>query len=467
MSSDEKKIDVLFKKAMEGDLEANYMIRDFYIKDEFLEEIYELSKSQSDFNDFAKYHYAKFYIDENKFSETDVAKGEKMTEEISERKNSFGQFGMAKKNKLPLKIAYNYLELSAAQNNRLAQYELANMYSEGIFVKKDKKVAFEWASISARNGEPLAKIFIHKMYLDDIHNEIKIDYQISLKWIMELSVNGSEEAVDVLYADLEGKRSDNIDIICNCFHLASRKCSNAHLYLVKIYLSDNYGKKSHEKAIEIINHLKKENRVDDLYYLGNYCSESKDIEIAIDCVEYCIKKDPEDGTSANLLGWIYDQTHTEFQNAGTAFYWFQKAASLNHGLGLFNLGLYFELGKYVEQNIETAFYYYKKSSSVGQIDGIKKIAEMYQSGLGTEINLIESFNHYSSPGLLDDEPSQIALALMYSHGHACIKNVRHAFEILSRLSLESTAVKRTLKDINSRESEAIMIDYMKQLVDKN
>jgi len=463
----EETLDVLFKKSLEGDLEANYKIRDLYNGGEYLREIYEFARENAEGNDFAKYHYAKFFAYKNDFCEMDKVREAKMFGEIAGRGNSFGQFAMGIRSlKTDPLGACDYYKLSAGQNNRLAQEELGEIYywRNGNGAGVDKKEGYRWMFLAGRNGLVSAKILLGKMYLDE-SEEVKIDCDLVLAWIVELGRGGNMKAVDLLWLYMVKKKSVSVGLICECLNLGDERNSRGCYYLGKLYLSDEFGMKSYEKAIGLIDRLKKVDDVGVLFQIGYDYSDSKDmrvLEMAVDCLLYCLKVDGNDGNAMGMLGWIYFDSGL-LHNYGTAVYWFQQGAAENNGMSLYNLGLAFLNGFCVEKNVEIAFDYFRKSSLVGFSDGVRQIGRMCRDGVGVEVNLVESFNHFASPLLLDDEEGQIDLAMMYSYGRGCVKNVRRAIEIVSKLSLDSAEVKACLMDINEREGETIMIDYVKEI----
>ncbi|AYV83776.1 MAG: hypothetical protein Hyperionvirus11_49 [Hyperionvirus sp.] len=463
-----------FKKALGGHLQENYKIRDYYWRGRYLREIYEFAKENAGVNDFAKYHYAKFFEKKNEFCEGDRIRGRRMMDEIAGRGNSFGQFALgvyaAGEKEVVGEKVVGYFNLSAVQDNRLSQYKLARIYLEGVIEKKNERAAYYWALAAAVNGESGAKEYVNDIYFDNVRgnsdfDDIKIDYHRLLQWSIELAGEGDEDKLDLLMLHLELNNPDHIEEIYNCFQLAREKNKKACYYLACVYLSDEYGKKSYEGAIEMVESLKKENDVDSLLGLGEMYCKSKDVkvlEIVVNGLEHCVKSDPDRAPVVNCLGLIFDGDNGLRDN-GAAFYWFQKGALLGHGVDLYNVGLYFEDGVVVEKNLEIAFEYFKKGSVGGYEGAIKKVARMYKLGVGVGVNLVESFNHWASPLLGVDEESQINLAKMYSFGEGCEKDIRRGVEILSKLDLGSWAVAEAIREIGEKEGAAVMSDYVRYL----
>ncbi|AYV84884.1 MAG: hypothetical protein Hyperionvirus49_1, partial [Hyperionvirus sp.] len=390
----EEKLDALFGKALEGNLEANYEVRDYYNRHEHLGEIYEFFKKRAGGNDFAGYHYAKFFGTKNDFCEFDEVRENKMFRGLAERGNSFGQFVMGnlsrKDAKLDTKVALDYYKLAAAQNNRLAQCVLGSIYYQGGLVKKDDGEAYKWAFEAAKNGEHAAKMLLSKIYIDDVRSELKIDGDLVFKWIMELPVL-CDGAVVQLWEHLERdwkKNPDIIEKIYNCLN-AGVKTNKKASVLAIMCLRDEYGKKSYEKAIEMIDYLKGVKSVRHLCRVGSSCYDSKDVrvlEIIVDSLEYCVRVHPKNNQAMNTLGCLYDKEN-ELKNHGAAMYWFQKGAALGCGHSLYNVGVYFE-SRLVEKNLEMAFDYFKRAALLGLKNAVKKVAEMYQKGKGVEVNLV-------------------------------------------------------------------------------
>ena len=59
-----------------------------------------------------------------------------------------------------------WLTKSASQNNAMAQYNLAEEYSNGRNIKQDQNLANDWYLKSAENGDMSAQLKLGSLYLD-------------------------------------------------------------------------------------------------------------------------------------------------------------------------------------------------------------------------------------------------------------------------------------------------------------
>ncbi|HFG4493967.1 TPA: tetratricopeptide repeat protein, partial [Acinetobacter baumannii] len=84
-------------------------------------------------------------------------------------------------------------EKAAIQNLSEAQYNLANIYSDGSLVKQDNKKALELYTKVAEKGIPAAQNNLAYMYAN-----VYSDYENAKFWFKKAADNGYEPAKEAL-----------------------------------------------------------------------------------------------------------------------------------------------------------------------------------------------------------------------------------------------------------------------------
>lgn len=83
------------------------------------------------------------------------------------------------------------------------------------------------------------------------------------------------------------------------------------------------------------------------------------------------------------VGWCYQYGIGVKKDLSKAFEYYQQAANMGDGQGMFQVAEFYHLGIHIEKNRDNAFNYFLKSAEAGDEMGIFKTALCYKFGYGT------------------------------------------------------------------------------------
>lgn len=115
--------------------------------------------------------------------------------------------------------AFKWIEKSANQGNKRAQYLLGRMYLEGQYVEKDLKKAFDLLIISAENGYAMAAFDVGVMYKNGEY--VEADYAKAIEWIeksAKLGFSDAQYAIGLHYLSLK-----DIEKALDYFNMAAKQ----------------------------------------------------------------------------------------------------------------------------------------------------------------------------------------------------------------------------------------------------
>jgi TPR repeat protein len=113
---------------------------------------------------------------------------------LAEQGNDVAQFfiggcgGAIEKNEEVLK----WYRIAAEDGLLSAQTCLANIYYDGVFIKKDHDESLKWRRRAAENGDPLSQMMLGEIFEDG--DDVPQDYEASFNWFFRAAEQGYKHA---------------------------------------------------------------------------------------------------------------------------------------------------------------------------------------------------------------------------------------------------------------------------------
>ena len=137
---------------------------------------------------------------------------------------------------------------------------------------------------------------------------------------------------------------------------------DAHAYLVTIYDNRLTGtKNAAENTVYWVRRTKL--LMEDYYSYAHELEKAKDYEGFVNILVYLACFDHLDALN-DLSVCLINGTGIE-KDYSFAYTLLQRAAAMEHPVSVYNMGVFYEEGYYVEKNIKTALGYYKKAAELG------------------------------------------------------------------------------------------------------
>ncbi|MCI6654992.1 MAG: sel1 repeat family protein [Clostridium sp.] len=207
--------------------------------------------------DKAQFNLGRFYLyGENGFS-VDYQEAYRWLEKSAEQENRNAQYMLAYMYDLGLGVEQNYeeeykwLEKSAEQENEAAQYMLAHMYYYGKGMEENYQEAFKWYSKSAEKGNSDAQNSLGDMYY--YGKGIEKNYQEAFKWYSESAEKGNSDAqynLGYMYDYGVGVEKNYLEAFKWYSESAEKGNNNATNSLGDMYYYGKGMEKNYQKALE-------------------------------------------------------------------------------------------------------------------------------------------------------------------------------------------------------------------------
>ncbi|MCX7124017.1 MAG: tetratricopeptide repeat protein [Gammaproteobacteria bacterium] len=122
-------------------------------------------------------------------------------------------------------------------------------------------------------------------------------------------------------------------------------------------------------------------------------------------------------------------TSVQAGNYQQAFQQFQEAAKKGNADALFNLGLMYNVGDYVNVDYHQALKHYKQAAALGSIKAMTNIGDLYTQALGVNQNYQEALNWYQKALNEGDilEPAANIGQIYYLGGYGVTQDYSKAF----------------------------------------
>lgn len=116
------------------------------------------------------------------------------------------------------------------------------------------------------------------------------------------------------------------------------------------------------------------------------------------------------------------------ENLDKRVFWFKKAADSGNYVAQYNIALYYEEGKGVEQSYQEMFHYMEMSAKSGYEPAIMKVALMYKKGYGVEQDAGKMLYWYEKAVTKGNAFAMLAVAYLYRYGDYIAKDSVKAME---------------------------------------
>ena len=260
--------------------------------------------------------------------------------------------------------AYKLLVPLAQQGNRIAQYNLGAMYSNGEGVARDFKEGIKWFRLAAEQGHAQAQNGLGLKYMQGLG--VPVDFDEAIKWFRLAEENGFAKAgfgIEIIRKAQENKTSTSEILKAGVNELIkdgidaakSGDFKTAH----KIF--SKYAELGFTKA---------------QYFLGAMHLNGDGVVENIKEATKWFKLAGEQGVvkAQFALGCIYHRGGKVPQNYKEAFKWFGLAAEQGDADAQFELGLMYAQGQGVPQDHALAYMWWNICGFNGNKDCVKNRA---------------------------------------------------------------------------------------------
>ena len=295
--------------------------------------------------------------------------------------------------------AKKLFEISAKQNNPIAQLYLGNLYCNGKGVEQDYSKARYYYELSANQNNSDAFDCLGNIYYNG--RGVKVDYQKAKEYYEIAAQSNNSDALfslGFLYYAGKGCKTDYTKAKYYYEKAAELNNSNALNGLGNIYSRGLCVLQDNKKALEYYILAAKYNNSMALLNLGNIFLEGKlvkqDINKALDLYE-------RSGNLGNMKGYIA-------------------------------IGNYYYCGKCTEADYKKAFEYYKKAADNNDADGLNMIGFMYDKGKGVDIDYMEAKRYYEMAIKFNHQSALNNLGKLYYNGDGMPKDYLKAKQLFEQ-----------------------------------
>ena len=384
-----------------GDLVSDSIVKEFSIRDSNIlyynvdkgKKAYEQGMAAKKNNKFEEAF--KYFCQADEYGNPDA---------VFEKAYAFGSGrGVAKNEARALKL----YEISAAQGDRVAQYNAGIYYHNGTGCEKNLTKALAWFLKAANNGDGDAMNKVGYYYAEGKGTEknlakakewltkalqagAKNAAAYIEKYSSELGGNVLSEQKDKFYTDgLAAKKNKNYKSAFDSFSkgadLGNAKCQ---YQLGELYYYGNGVAKDYAKAVEQYKKAADQKHAAATFSLG-YCYKTgygitKDIKKAVSYYEKAVDLGSAD--AMNNLGFCYEEGKGVDQDYGKALELYTKAAEKNHARAQYHIATFYEKGCGVKKNWKTAKEWYEKAAANGDADAKKRLTQPAPSLLDAVID---------------------------------------------------------------------------------
>lgn len=224
---------------------------------------------------------------------------------------------------------------AAEKGNAEAEYNIADLYLNGLGVEEDHETSAEWLKKSAEKDYPEAQNMLAVMYYGGVG--VPQDYEKAAKWAKRSAAYDMVDAQYVLaslYADGKGVPQDfnkAAELLLKVEKKGGDLAKEAQGALFIMYLEGLGVPQSDDKAVEMLRKAGGITKAEAQFGIGElYNKGNKDLNIKqdIDKAVKWYRKAAENGhaQAQNYMGTIYYQGVGVTKSVKDAKYWWQKAA---------------------------------------------------------------------------------------------------------------------------------------------
>ncbi len=224
---------------------------------------------------------------------------------------------------------------AAEKGNAEAEYNIADLYLNGLGVEEDHETSAEWLKKSAEKDYPEAQNMLAVMYYGGVG--VPQDYEKAAKWAKRAAAYDMVDAQYVLaslYADGKGVPQDfnkAAELLLKVEKKGGDLAKEAQSILFVMYLEGWGVSKSDDNAVEMLRKASGLSLAEAQFGIGElYNKGNKDLKIKpdVDKTVKWFRRAAENGhaQAQNYMGTIYYQGIGVTKSVKDAKYWWQKAA---------------------------------------------------------------------------------------------------------------------------------------------
>ncbi len=332
-------------------------------------------------------------------------------------------------------IEFNIALQAAEKGDSTEQIRVADCYRDGIIVKKDKTLAFEWYLRSALQGNAKGEVLVGVCFEGGIG--VEKNTAKAFEWYLKSAEQGFRRgAYEVGRCYSRGKGIGKNEAKAFEWFLQSAEQGFAHgeYSLGNCYLYGKGVEKNETKAFEWFLKSAKQGLAIAEYRIGD--CYSKGVGVQKDDVQAFewYKKGAEHGNPLLLctIGFCYLQGRGVEKNDAEAFKWFMKSASFGNPYGEALVGISYKEGTGVEKDESEAFKWFYRSANQGNVLGEFHVGMCYCFGHGVKKNGDNAFYWFHKSFVKEFFGGIIGEAICYLKGLGVEQNESIAFELFKK-----------------------------------
>lgn len=369
-----------------------------------------------------------------------------------------------------ISTAIDYYEKAAKQGHIRAEYQLFKIFSEGIYVEEDRKMAIECLEKVAESGDVDAMIDLGDyLYNEYAFDEDDKDCKRALEWYRKAAKTNNDVAfmrIARCYRWGNGVAENEREAFKWYSKAAEQGNIRGVFQVAECYYHGRGVDKNNKKAVE--NYLKaaNEDQADACYQLGvcynygygvkedqceafkwylkaaedDYIDAQAEVGFRYDvgkgvehdvnkAVEWYLKAAENGNNWAQCnLGYLYDYGEVGSVDYQEAAKWYKMAAEDDFGRAQYNLAVLYENGDLGEVDEKSAFEWYKRAAENGYVLGMRALGRCYDFGKGTEKDYTKAIEWYRAAIDKNDIRSMYLLGQCYEYGTGVTKDIEEAFQ---------------------------------------
>lgn len=353
-------------------------------------------------------------------------------------------------------LLFKKLSNEAQYGYAKSQFQLGQMYEQGIGTKKNMKEAIYWYERATDQKYLKAEYNMGLLYLEG--NGVKKNYKLALYWLEKAAFKGSAYSQYLLALIHEfglGEKGDknyipeNLEYANGMYNLAaSNGYGEAEFNLAELYVSGliNEGKtvQSQRRLNQIVLALYqkaakrgvKSAQIALAYYYAKPEVSKKKKEWAFNIADQEAQKGNQ--AAQLILGIMYDRGIGTSQNKKKALQWYQKLVDANNPVADFILGTYYYLGETIRQNHQKAIQLLTKAADEDIPYATYNLAILEKNNNGDFLTLLKkaaSLNYHKASLLLAD------YYLLNTNDSYDLKTAADIYQELGRMGYDKAQLK--------------------------
>ena len=251
------------------------------------------------------------------------------------------------------------------------------MFGDGI--EESESEAIIWYKKAADAGCPEALYHLGECYINGWGvDKDKYTALFYFKKSANLDFEDAEYEIGRMYYEGDGVGCDYNVAFPMIKRAADKGNSDGILLLAKCYLYGYGVDKDYDEAYKYFVEAIKLGDISSYYYVGRICEEQKQYDRAFEYYKNGAEK--EDANCQFQLAMFYEDGKSIQQDTNKALYWYEKSSNNGNNAALNNIGVLYECQF---NDLEKAFTYYLEASNQGCDKGTENVAKSLIERKGT------------------------------------------------------------------------------------